>query len=234
MCKSSSLLAATLCLTAFPHLAHAGRPMSTDDAGTVGDAHYQIEAWREHTDNQHSTTLAPAFGFGDFEFGLEVGKTVAPEALRIRDRALSLKWAPENLALGPLRFGAKAWIARSRETTEEENSTSRENGAIAISSWNISETIAAHLNLGFAHNGVERRNERIANVGVSWAIHERVSVFAEALHQQHSPTSQATGLRFWLIPEKLGLDLTASRETGVRNSRTIGIGFGWYGDFVGN
>ena len=84
---------ALFALTLSP-LSQAGRPLSTDDAGTVGHLHYQIEGWRESADNQHSTVLAPAVGLGEAEIGLEFGKTHAPDGLRIRDQALALKWAP--------------------------------------------------------------------------------------------------------------------------------------------
>lgn len=221
---------ALLTLTLSP-LSQAGRPLSTDDAGTVGHLHYQIEGWRESADNQHSTVLAPAMGLGEVEIGLEFGKTHAPDGLRIRDQALALKWAPEALSIGPLRFAAKAWHARSNETLEDEQSRTHENGALAIATWTLTESVAAHLNLGFARNREAQRNERIANLGVSWAADARATLFAEVLHQQHAPTTQATGLRLWAIPETFALDLTVAREAGVRHSRTIGIGFGWYGDF---
>lgn len=104
-----------IALTLSP-LAHAGRPLSTDDAGTVGHLHYQVEGWHESTDTQHSTVLAPAVGLGEVEVGFEFGKTRAPEGLRIRDQALALKWAPEALSVGPMRFAAKAWHAQGNRT----------------------------------------------------------------------------------------------------------------------
>ncbi len=221
---------ALIALTLSP-LSHAGRPLSTDDAGTVGHLHYQVEGWYESTDTQHSTVLAPAVGLGEVEVGLEFGKTRAPEGLRIRDQALALKWAPEALSVGPMRFAAKAWHARSAETSEDERRHAHENGALAIATWTLTESLAAHLNLGFARNRDAQRNERIANLGVSWAADARATLFAEVLHQQYAPTTQATGLRLWAIPETLALDLTVAREAGVQHSRSIGIGFGWYGDF---
>ncbi len=211
----------------------AGRPLSTDDAGTVGHLKYQVEAWQEHADGNHGYTLAPAAGLGDFEFGVEFGRTHAAEGLRSRDSALAIKWAPEYLSLGPVRFGAKAWAGRSHESSEEETVSQREKGALAIASWSITETLSAHFNFGALRNQLDHRNERLANAAISWAPHERVLVFAEALHQQHQPTTQALGLRVWAIPEKLGVDFTASRQAGVSDSRTLGIGFGWYGDFGG-
>ena len=231
MRKTSLLLLLSAAFSTVSPVARAGRPMSTDDAGTVGHLHYQIEGWREAANNQHSTTLAPAVGLGDFEIGLEFSKTRAPEGLLMRDHALAWKWAPASLSLGPVRFAAKAWHARSRESFEGEHTSNRENGAIAVATWTLAETISAHLNLGLARNREALRTERVANLALSWAAHPRATLFAEVLHQQYAPSTQATGLRFWAVPDQFALDLTASREAGVKGSRSIGLGFGWYGDF---
>lgn len=207
----------------------AGRPLGTDDAGTVGHLKYQVEAWQEHGEGAHGNTVAPAFGLGDFEFGLETARSREAEGVRARETTLALKWAPENLSLGPVRFGAKAWTGRSYEKNEEESSKARENGAIAIASWSILESLSAHFNLGVLKDNVDRQTRRLANAALSWTPHENLLFFIEAMNQQSQPTTQSLGMRYWAIPEKLGIDLTVSRQAGNQNSNTIGIGFGWYG-----
>lgn len=206
----------------------AGRPLGTDDAGTVGHLKYQVEAWQEHGEGAHGSILAPAFGLGDFEFGFEAARSREAEGSRARETTLALKWAPENLSLGPVRIGAKTWTGRSYEKSEDESSKTREHGAIAIASWSIIENLSAHFNLGALKDNVERKTRRLANVALSWTPHENLLFFVEAMHQQSQPTTQSLGMRFWAIPEKLGIDITASRQTGNQYSNMIGMGFGWY------
>lgn len=37
------------------------------------------------------------------------------------------------------------------------------------------------------------------------------------------------GARWWLLPERVALDVTTGRSTGTNSTRTTTIGLGWYG-----
>jgi len=220
-----------LCALCLPLAAHAGRPLSTDDASTAGDQNYQFEAWSQHADGTHSLSLAPAVGFGSFEFGFETDRIHEKEGLKTRANSAYIKWAPESLNFEPLRFGAKIWMGQSKTRPDEENQTERTHGGIAIATWTITDSLAAHFDAGATHSSIERRTDRIGNAALAWSANERVLLFVEALYQQRSGTTQATGLRYWAIPQKFGVDFTVSRQAGVSNSTSIGVGFGWYSDF---
>lgn len=226
-------LIALLLLASAP--AFAGRPLGTDDAATAGDKTCQLEAWRENGKQSRAWIVSPACGLGDFELGLEASRTRLPDEQSEQAQALALKWAPSMLADGPLSLGAKVWSARSRlSPVEEEERTGyrpAENGALLLGSWKLREDLALHLNLGLARDRIERNNARLGNLAMAWDINEHVMLFGEAMYRQRAGTTQASGIRVWVIPETLGIDLTASRTAGVKDSTAYTIGFGWYGLF---
>ena len=227
------LLATALLATTLPAL--AGRPLGTDDAGTVGDRQCQLEAWRERAEDSRGWVVSPACGLGEFELGIEFGWAKLPEAQKESSQTLALKWAPGMLKFGPLGFGAKAWTGRSKLSPAGEDEWQGwrpvENGALALASWEIVDGLNLHANLGAARDRVEHQNTRLANLALTWDAHERVMLFAEAQNVQRAGTTQAAGLRLWAIPEKLGIDLTAARVAGVKDSTSYSVGFGWYGIF---
>ncbi|MEN3111456.1 hypothetical protein ACFONG_08690 [Uliginosibacterium paludis] len=226
-------LLALLMLLSTP--AFAGRPLGTDDAGTVGDRLCQLEAWRDKAKESRGWVVAPACGLGEFELGLEASRSRQAEGQTETAQSLALKWGPSALSYGPLSFGGKIWSGRARTSAaaEDESTGYRpvENGALLLGSWALQEDLALHLNLGLARDRVERRNARLGNLALSWNVDERVMLFGEAMYQQHAGTTQSTGIRLWAIPGKLGIDLTAARMAGVRDSASYTVGFGWYGVF---
>jgi hypothetical protein len=231
----NQLLLCALLLTALP--AFAGRPLGTDDAGTVGDKQCQLEAWQEKSHDTRGWVVSPACGLGEFELGLEASTTRLPEAQREQAQTLALKWGPEALKFGPLGFGAKLSTGRSKVSPagdeEWEGFRPVENSALLLASWKIQDGLNLHANLGSARDRVEKKNARLANLAIAWDAHERVMLFAELQNQQRAGTTQATGLRLWAVPEKFGIDLTAARVAGVKDSKSFTIGFGWYG-FLGD
>jgi hypothetical protein len=228
-------LLVSLLLTSLPAL--AGRPLGTDDAATVGDKQCQFEAWRERGQESNAWVASPACGLGEFELGAEFSWEKFPEGQKVSNQGLAVKWAPEFLNFGPVSLGAKIWNARAKTTPVEEDEIggwiAQENGALLLASWDIGAGFAAHANLGSARNRVDHSSARLAKLALTYTPHERVLLFTESQGTQRGGINQAVGMRLWAIPEKLGIDFTASHTAGVRNTKSLGIGFGWYG-FLGN
>lgn len=222
---------ASLSFALAPQTSWAGRPLATDDASTTGNQHYQLEAWQDHADGNHTTTLAPAIGFGNFEFGYGYSQSHGKENQVTRDRSGYIKWAQETSEQQTARMGLKFWIDHSRDASNTEHPLTKAYGGMTILSWTLTPGLVTHFNLGMVHDDLNHRYDRITNAAIAWNPIASVQVSLEALHQRYSPTTQSVGLRYWAIQDKLGLDLTGSRKAGVSNSRSIGFGFGWYGDF---
>ena len=103
-------------LTQVALTAHAGRPLGTDDAGTVGANKCQLESWvdRDTTNGANKLVVSPACGLGDaVEIGLELARTVPDERISF-ESTLALKWVDPAWKSGPLNWGAKVWHGASK------------------------------------------------------------------------------------------------------------------------
>ena len=209
---------------------HAGRPLGTDDAGTVGANMCQVESWLER-ESAHSTrtlVVAPACGLGDsVEIGLELARTVPDNGIRF-ESALSVKWVDPAWKAGALNWGVKAWhgMAHSRQAPTWSATTS---GAMGLMTWKASDTVAVHGNLGVQKDHASQNTEPLTNLALSWAPTPSVNLVAEMMAVRHNPTQLNIGARWWLLPERVALDVTTGRGTGTNPTRTTTVGFDWCG-----
>lgn len=217
-------LAALLTTTA----AQAGRPLVTDDASTNPQAQCQFETWVDLGADSLHGHLAPACGVGGgWELGLEA-VYAAPANAQVQARAASLKWAPEWLAWGELRFGLRGGMLSQKEPHDPRWRAANWS-LIGIVSWPIDAQWTVHLNAGHQHDIDTQAGVNPVSVAVHWQPHPRWSAFMEAVADTRSTPAQSVGMRWWLLPETLGLDLTASRSNATDRSSVFGIGLGWYG-----
>lgn len=219
-------------------LAHAGRPLGTDDAGTAAAQTCQLEAWYEHSGSELTTELAPACGVAE---GLELDLGITLPAQRkeqLLGSGLAVKWVPTAWAsstpLGELALGLKGGV----DFEHPAGSGWRQAGsaALLLASLQVNEPWAVHLNLGWGHwrpAGQSPFQASLLNVAAVWTPGDQGLLFAEWQGNSRradlgSPTVTAGG-RWWLQKDKLGLDLTVGRETASGAPNVVTLGFGWYG-----
>jgi hypothetical protein len=202
--------------------------MATEDAATVAVRECQAETWADHdADGQHAH-LGGACGLTDgLELGLELIAGDASSAVPV-SQGIGLKWAPTWLAWEGWQFGLKTSTARVRSQETGRWRATRLN-LTGIATRELSDTLAVHLNMGHYHSQPDQPVATVAAAAVNWTPSERWLLFAELLGQHRAPAVQQAGVRYWLLPETLGIDLTAGRSNATRDSRSWGIGLGWYG-----
>lgn len=215
---------------------HAGRPLATDDAATAEAGSCQVEAWQERSRDARETVLAPACGLrGGLELGAEHA-WIRPGAGLRGSGAVSLKWAPQAARLetsaGELGLGLK--IAADFERPAAASLHHAGSSVLALATLKAGPSLALHLNVGWARargDAPAAGSAWIGRVALAWTPTPDWLVYAEALGNGRpaafGDTVLATGVRRWLVPERLGLDLTLARERG--GPRTVGVGLGWYG-----
>lgn len=100
---------------------------------------------------------------------------------------------------------------------------------MGLASYTFTPRWAAHLNIG-------RRADKLAGTtlntyatALTWAVHERWQLHAEAFGRRHGPATLQAGVRYWALPNELAIDATAGRTNATADSRTWGLGVGWYG-----
>ncbi|HKX94540.1 MAG TPA: hypothetical protein VJM48_07545 [Methylibium sp.] len=209
--------------------ADAGRPLATDDAATVGEGQCQLEAWIESPRRGHGLVAAPACGLtASAELGVELARSrVAGQTAE--SATLAAKWVAGELGWTDWALGAKVYAGRSRERPGPWQADER--GALLLASRSLAPQWAVHANLGIAHRPGAGRSDALAKLATVWQPAPAFLAFAEIEAQQRAATTQSAGLRWWLVPERLGMDFTASRDVGVPDSRRVTVGFGWYGVF---
>lgn len=212
-------------------VAHAGRPLNTDDASTSPASQCQFEAWVDQAGGgTRARHMAPACGLTDeIELGVEFIAT-SPTQDQAQSRNLDLKWVPAQATwhgwqLG-LRLDANAQKGPAADNTPWRHQLT---ALSALASLMLREQWALHLNFGHARDHLTRADTTPYALAIAWAPAKRWQLFTEVLGQDLAmPASQGVGLRWWLIPDKLGLDAGTSRTCATPDSRTWSLGVGWY------
>lgn len=214
--------------------AHAARPLATDDAGVAASGSCQIEAWVEQAPGERAEVLAGACGVAEgLELGVEATRT-RPRGDKVADATIGLKWAPEALVfdtgLGRLRLGAKAGLATTQPVAGGWKLSGAAAAALASLEWN--SELGMHFNVGPQHDRESGRVSTLLHMAATWTPCQSALLFAELALNDHRASDggaiRTAGARWWLVHEKLGIDLSASRTVG--SAATVwSLGFGWYG-----
>lgn len=217
--------------------AHAGRPLGTDDANSADAGTCQVEAWAERSRGaaDGAFVLAPACGL---RTGLELGAdhTRFQAGQGVRSAAgLALKWVPGaaalDTALGPLALGLKASLGYVEPAGQGWRRSAA--GLLAVATLKPADSLALHANLGLQRSAVDGRSTSQLRLAVAWTPHPAALLFAETQANERPAAEGAAittlGGRWWLLPERLGLDLTASREAGTGAAPRWTLGLGGYG-----
>jgi hypothetical protein len=219
---------AALCLLAAP-AAHAGRPLTVDDAGVNELGQCQLETWGARSGGADLLLVAaPACGvLPGLELGLEVD---APRRTRSTDagRALALKYVPDWAQSGDWKFGTKFSLG-SIKPSGAGHWYSAPTTLLGLATYTLNEQWTLHGNLGVAFEHPDAVRKATAGLAMAWTPHERWLVFAELTGTEQQTATRGTGARYWLIPEVLGLDATVSKANAVKDGTTWTLGLGWYG-----
>lgn len=215
--------------------ARAGRPLATDDAAVADRGACQIEAWVERAADQRALVFAPACGVADgWEIGADATRT-RPRGDTIAALGLAAKWAPKGssfeTAFARVALGAKFAAATDRLAGGDWRM--RGANVLGLASLEFTDRLALHLNVGAARDRPSRTTGTLFNAALEWSPAPRWMVFGEALANDRRATFGGTvssaGARWWIVPEAIGLDFTASREAGAGDGTRWGFGIGWYG-----
>jgi len=200
-------LAAALALGALPWcLAHAARPLVTDDARLVEKDHCQIETLykdqRTYTGSEF--WWIPGCNPGGFELNFGVN--------RIEDESnglLQFKYLFKELP--PNGFGLAA-------STGFVSGQPYVNGIASFSFFD--EHAVVHANAG-----------RLKDEGSTWGLALEALVFAprvygviESYGERGETPTWHYGVRYWVVPNRLQLDVTRGDQRGDRERRFYTLG----------
>jgi hypothetical protein len=222
-------------LWALMNLAHAGRPLSTDDAAAADAGTCQVESWQGHAGSQRAFVLAPACGVVP---GVELSADTTwptPRDVVRQGAGLAVKLAPVawkmDSGAGELNFGLKlsgAWLKPADARWQSSGVT-----LLGVASLKATEQVSVHANLGASRDRASSTQATVFNLALVWTPYESLLCFVEGQgnnkKDQFGGTVNTAGARWWLVKDRLGLDITASRESGAAGPARYTVGLGWYG-----
>ena len=207
---------------------HAARPFSAEDAAVEPQWVCHLESWVDTSDESQHSHVTPACGLPyGFELVLELD-TPSHHRTDIHAISSALRFAPEDWVWRGWHLGAKLATAQERAPGDGKHRYAGWS-ALAMVSYPMNDQWTFHLNLGHAHDRIGQRDATLYGAAANYFPLDRVMPFAEINGDNHSAGTRAAGMRYWLVPEVFGLDVTASRTNATPNSTTWGVGFGWYG-----
>ena len=211
--------------------AHAGRPLSTEDASALGDKVCQVEAWVDKYRDATQAWLVPACNFGggiEWQFGAartrEDGRSAFSEAY------FQAKTVLRSLDQSPWGVGVVAGVTR-KPLAESHRGWSNPYLLVPVT-FTLGEEALLHANVGAGHDRAERRTVALWGVAVEAPMAPRTHFVAEAFGENARTPFIRAGLRFSAIAERLDLDLTAvARPGGTRDERYVSLGLTWVSPF---
>ena len=196
--------------------AYAARPLITDDARVVDAKSCQVESWVRR-DHSHTEVWAlPGCNFaGDVEFTLggqarEDGDSLTQLVMQAKVLLKPLEsngWGAA-MTLGHVRHGG----IRGRKATRDFYLN------VPISRSFLDDTLVAHGNLGWLHEGETSRDRTTWGLGTETRLNSRIYLVAEAFGQLSRESQYQVGLRFWVIPDRVQVDTTYGNSFGRAGS----------------
>ncbi len=218
-----------MCALLAGQTSHAARPLTTDDAAVNPPGTCQVEAWQDQErDASKHMHLAPACGVvPGLEMGAEVVRS-SPSEEHLQARAIGVKWVPAFAQFGAWQFGLKGGVL-SQKPPGEQHWRAGNWSAQVLASRELSTEWSLHVNAGHLHDTDLQSNVTSYGAALSWTPHPRMQIFAEVIGDTRAAVQKGVGMRWWLLPDQLGLDVTAARNGAGANTSVWGIGLGWYG-----
>lgn len=208
--------------------AQAGRPLSTDDVSVIPQDECQVESWYQSATGAREAHLAPGCGFAH-DIEVDVESIHLSPVIDDRDAFMvQLKTVFPALDAQGWSFAAKL-NAGAVNAVGSTRWRSDVYSATGIASHHFGDDIDLHLNLGTERRQRERFSATMYAAALVWNAAPQALLFAEVLGDDKTGATQTVGARWWLQPERIGLDLTVGRQAGVPDSRFVTVGVCFYG-----
>lgn len=200
--------------------AHAARPMVTDDARIVDAKACQLESWVRHDQAGTEAWAMPACNFtGNLELAL--GGALRREGGRSRWNDVQ---AQAKTVLVPLEAGG--WgIGLAGGTVRHPGAGARDWYAYLPASFSLwRDAVVVHANVGWLRAGESGRDRATWGLGAEARLAGRTWLIAETYGQGEGRPFHQIGLRHWLVPEQIQVDLTyGDRNGGGERWLSIGL-----------
>lgn len=198
--------------------------MMTDDARIVAPKACQVESWfRRNVDSREYWALPACnpFGWGELTFG---GARTDPDEgpAHTSDVVVQGKTVFKPLEADGWGLGLALGLIRHPDRPEHRG-IGEIYGYVPASFSFLGDRVVVHTNLGWIHNRDERRDRPTWGLGAESRVLGNTWLVTEAFDQA-SGTRYQLGVRQWLVPDHVQVDVTYGNRFGHSEARWFTIG----------
>ena len=211
-----------LCLALSP-LAHAARPMVTDDARIVDDKSCQLETWLKANSDSNEYWALPSCNLnGNFELAAGAAVTRQNGSGKTSDLVLQGK-----TLFRTLQPNSWAWGLVGGAVSHPDHSRTLLGDVYAYVPVTFSfrdDAALLHLNLGWTRNRLAQRQAITWGIGGEIEMTSHTWLIAESYGEHQGRPYYQLGLRHWVVPNRGQLDATyGNRSHGGAGWFSIGL-----------
>jgi hypothetical protein len=210
------------------NVAHAGRPIETDDASAAEFRTCQLDYWTETAKQVRQDNFNAGcnfFGSGELGVGLgDLSGNGEDQSLR----SLGYKHIIQDFSANAIGYG----LAVSKEWGElkANNDSSQETLFTAISTVPLAgDDLLLHLNLGYLKYSDQTLTDEslFKAAALDYSLNDRFGLSVETYSGVQDSLSWRVGARYILVPDFLQIDASYGSDYGTFNeSRAFTIGLG--------
>jgi len=212
-----------------PLPAHAGRPLTTDDAAIVDAKHCQVEAWIDRGKDSTTGWFVPACNFGlDTELQLGVARTRSGGEARFSEAYFQAKTLLREMTdAEPWGVGLVVGVTK-RPLNETHRGWQNPYVLVPFTQLICNTPLTFHANVGWARDREARRDLTVWGAGLEAQVGSHLTLLTEAYGRNSEKPFVRIGGRWNAIKDRLDVDLTwVSRPGGSSNERFVSLGVTW-------
>jgi hypothetical protein len=209
-------------LLSLPH-AQAARPMITDDARVVDAKACQLESWVKNNRGSTEYWALPACNFtGNLELTLGGTQTRESGHAQTTQGVIQGKTLFKPLETNGWGIGLVAGTASQlRAHTDQRDGYAYVPASVSLGD----DALIVHANLGWVREGETGRDRLTWGLGTETRLTEHTWLIAETFGQNKGKPLHQLGLRHWLAPDRVQIDMTyGNRNGGDTRGRWFSIG----------
>jgi hypothetical protein len=206
--------------------AHAGRPMTVEDAAIADASSCQLESWVQ---NNRASTEYWALSGCNFSGNLELSLGAAhisgeygnhPTAI-LQGKTLFKPLTPDGWGVG-LVFGNQFQLGSRFIGDLYAN--------VPVSFSFQDDRYIVHANMGWLHEKAAERHAMTWGLGAETKLTERTTLTTETFGQQRDKPFFQFGVKHWLLVDRLQLDTSYGDRFGRSNAeRYVSVGMVFFG-----
>lgn len=211
--------------------AHAGRPLSTEDATTLEAKRCQLESWIDRSREASDAWFVPACNFGaGIEWQVGGARTYASGT-----NAFTAAYAQGKVAFVPVDehpWGVGLVVGVQRFPQREVRNGWSDPYVIVPVSFRLGgDGALLHLNAGTLRDRAEQRNVTLWGIAAESPVGGRFTLLGEVYGENARNPFFRLGTRWSAIENRLDLDLSVvARQGGTRAERFVSLGLYYKSD----